>query len=611
MYKQWIRHLPRAQREVVIEAAESASLSKVRRALKTLRENASAYPSLQVELLSTQNLEPVLPFLEFGLRCLPTNPEIKLAPLDDVEGHLAQPRSMEAPGLDARVLIWRVEEVLPEALFPVSQGFPDGLEARIARASERVDRVIKLHLKNAAGVPLFISTLAFPAHISNGIFSSQHRAGVFAAVTRINLHIYEAAFAQKGIYVHDLAAWATLEGRESSDALLDFMARQPLSATAQLSFSFFLARSLRPLLFPRHKVLAVDLDQTLWGGVIAEEGLQGLALGHDFPGNIHLRIQRELLELREQGVLLVLLSKNNEADAREGFTSHPEMLLKWDDFIVRKVNWDHKHDNLRAAANELSLGLDSFAFLDDSDFEREQMRQSIPEVLVLNESGDPLHMLRALWETDAFNSFTLSTEDRQRHRDYEVRAERSVTATTDDLEGFLRSLEMQVLIEQVGDSNLERVVSMLQKTNQFNLTTRRHSRVQVQAMVDQPRAVTLALRLRDKFGDQGIVATLLGVPLEEETLVIDSFLVSCRALGRGVEDALWAAVLGQARERGFRKVKASYLSTSRNEIVRNLYDRLGFRRIEESGGSVQYLLDPFTEVPFPGWISTVEPENAR
>src|SRR6266852_7946483 len=196
------------------------------------------------------------------------------------------------------------------------------------------------------------------------------------------------------------------------------MARQPLSAKGQVAVAVFIARYLRPLIVPGRKALAIDLDNTLWGGVVGEDGMAGLKLGHDFPGNVHLRIQRELLELRNRGVLLVLLSKNNEADAQEAFNSLPDMLLKWDDFAVRKVNWNHKHENLRGAACELGLGLDSFAFVDDSDYEREQMRQFVPEVLILNGSSDPLHTLRSLWETDAFDSLTVTEEDRLRHRDY-------------------------------------------------------------------------------------------------------------------------------------------------------------------------------------------------
>ena len=391
------------------------------------------------------------------------------------------------------------------------------------------------------------------------------------------------------------------------DATLDFMARQPLSAKGQVALALFIARCLRPLIVPRRKAIALDLDNTLWGGVVGEDGVGGLKLGHEFPGNVHLRIQRELLELRNMGVLLVLLSKNNEADVRQAF-SLPEMLLKWDDFAIRKVNWNHKYANLREAARELGLGLDSFALIDDSDYEREQMRQSLPEVLILNDTPDPLRTLQSLWETDAFDSLSVTDEDRGRHRDYTVRAARDSATHQEDLGTFLKSLRMEATIEEIGPSNIERIVAMIGKTNQFNLTTKRHSHPEVREMLNSPGSIAVALRLRDKFGDQGIVGLVLAIPAADgSTLRIDSFLVSCRALGRGVEDALWAAVMNRAHSQGIRTVEAEYCATAKNGLVANLYDRLGLRLIEQNSSSTRYRLNPVEPRAFPSWIAlTIE-----
>lgn len=286
------------------------------------------------------------------------------------------------------------------------------------------------------------------------------------------------------------------------------------------------------------------------------------------------------------------------------------MLLKWDDFAVRKINWNHKYENLREAARELGLGLDSFAFLDDSDYEREQMRQAVPEVLVLNESSDPLQTLRALWETDAFDAFFVTQEDRRRNEDYALRGARSTEAHQDDLQTFLKSLEMEATIEEIGPSNMERVVTMLGKTNQFNLTTRRHSRAQVQAMLELPGSISLALRLRDKFGEQGIIALLLAIPSGENgTLIVDTFLVSCRALGRGVEDALWAATLRRAKRQNVRRLEAEYIPTVKNGIVAKLYDRLGLPRVEQNSASTRYVSEQVSIVDFPPWIAISDDAN--
>jgi FkbH-like protein len=590
-----------------MQAVESASLAKIRRALRSLHELAPEQrgPVLAVEILSTFNLEPIFPVLELALNCLPSCAQVHLAPLDDIESYISQSAGAGSQGLPhARIVVWRVEELLPEVLFPFSNGFPEQLASRVDKVLARVEGVVSLHEKNAHGVPLFLSTIALPVNFANPVSAAQHCRGLFGSVSRVNQKIYEIATARDGIYVLDLASWAAFEGRAHADAMVDFLARQPLSAKGQLGFALFIARCLRPLIIPRRKVLALDLDNTLWGGVIGEEGVAGLTLGHEFPGNVYLRIQRELLELRNRGVLLVLLSKNDETDARQGFDSLPDMLLKWDDFAVRKIDWNRKNENLREAARELGLGVDSFAFIDDSDYEREQMRQFAPEVLIVNESPDPLHTLRSLWETDAFESLAVTEEDRRRHRDYTVRAARDVGVHQDDLETFLKSLEMDVTIEEIGPSNMERVVTMLGKTNQFNLTTRRHSRAQLQSMLESSGSIALTLRLRDKFGDQGIVAVLLAIPSGENgILIVDSFLVSCRALGRGVEHALWAAMVDRARQQNARRLEAEYISTAKNGIVTNLYEQLGLRRMQQDGASTRYVLEPIAPIKFPSWIS--------
>jgi len=615
LVRSWICNFPEPQKTSITDALESASLAKIRPALRLLEDLSADQrgPILNVELLSTFNLEPVLPALQLALNCLPSRACLQLGPLDAIESHISQRAGAESrKPLHARVIIWRLEELLPEALYPFSTGFPKQLAARVEEVVQRVERVVGLHQTNAHGVPLFLSTIAFPVNFSNPVFAAQHRAGLFSSVGRINQKIYELATDNKGVHVVDLAAWAAFEGRAHTDATLDFMARQPLSAKGQTAFGLFIARSLRPLIVPRRKALALDLDNTLWGGVVGEDGLAGLKLGHEFPGNVHLRIQRELLELRNRGVLLVLLSKNNEADAREAFDALPEMLLKWDDFAARKVNWNYKHENLRHAACELGLGLDSFAFIDDSDYEREQMRQSLPEVLILNDTPDPLHTLRSLWETDAFDSFSVTDEDHGRHRDYAVRAARDVSAHQDDLETFLKLLQMEATIEEIGPSNLERVVTMLGKTNQFNLTTKRHSRAEVQAMLNSPGSIPLALRLRDKFGEQGIVGVVLAIPIgQNSTLAIDSFLVSCRALGRGVEDALWTAMIDRAARQGTRKLQAEYRATAKNGIVAELYDRLGLQRVEQSSSSIRYQLAPVKRRAFPSWMAVTNQSNER
>src|SRR5437868_6292496 len=243
--RQWIRSFPDAQKAAIMEAVESGSLAKARRALSLLDRMGPEQrgPALNVEILATYNLEPLLPVLQLAMSCLPSRPCARLAPLDSIEAHIAQPTHSGSDVLfDARIIIWRIEEVLPEALYPFSHGFPERLGARVDLVLERIERLVGLHRRNAPGIPLFLSTVALPVNIANPLFAAQHYAGPFASVTRINQKIYEVAAQDDGVHVLDLASWATFEGRGHADAMVDFLARQPLSANGQIAFALFIAR---------------------------------------------------------------------------------------------------------------------------------------------------------------------------------------------------------------------------------------------------------------------------------------------------------------------------------------------------------------------------------
>ena len=238
----WIAGFPELQRTAIVDAAETASLAKVRRALRLLDEmpKEKRGRALSVELLSTFNLEPFLPVLQLALNCIPSRADLRLAPLNDLEGYITQ--NTGADQSDVRVIIWRIEEVLPEMLYPFSNGFPEQLSRRTEEVINRVQRLVKLHEANAAVTPLFVSTIALPVHFSNPLFASQHAIALCGAVAHINRTIYDIATQRSGVYVFDICRWAALEGKLHADALLDFVARQPLSGRGQLAFAFFLAR---------------------------------------------------------------------------------------------------------------------------------------------------------------------------------------------------------------------------------------------------------------------------------------------------------------------------------------------------------------------------------
>ena len=393
---------------------------------------------------------------------------------------------------------------------------------------------------------------------------------------------------------------------------MELFARQPVAAAAATSFAYALAACLRPLRCPPAKVLAVDLDNMLWGGVVGEDGIAGLEIGHDFPGNIYRRIQHALLALKNRGVLLVLLSKNNPEDVKEAFAALPDMPLKLDDFSAVRINWQPKHENLRDAADELNLGLDSFVFLDDQAFEREQMAFRLPAVNVLAASEDPLHILNTLTACRDFDSYRVSAEDVARAGDYRAQSlRRQLDAQSENPATFLQTLGLKAVFARVDESRLGRAVQMLAKTNQFNVTTRRHGETELRRLCGDPRNILLTLALSDRFGDQGIIGLAIGVRgATDDELRVDSFLLSCRALGRGAEQALWAALLARAQALGYQSVRAEYRPTAKNQQVADLFDRLGMARDKHDQDGSLYTLRLGDLPRFPQWLEVMDHADA-
>jgi len=327
---------------------------------------------------------------------------------------------------------------------------------------------------------------------------------------------------------------------------------------------------------------------TLWGGVIGDDGLSGIQLGDDYPGSVFKDFQRRLLGLMDRGILLAVVSKNDEAVAREAFERHPDMLIRWTDLAAARINWGPKSANIRAVAKDLNIGADSLVFFDDNPVEQAEVRLNAPEVMVAGVPNDPLRFADVLDALPWFDQVTLSDEDRRRTELYREQRERSVQEESfANIDDFLASLEMTAEVGAVSDATLARVAQLIGKTNQFNLTTRRHSTADVAAMAASPDAVVAWLRVADKFGDQGLVA--VGILRREGTRgVIDTMLMSCRVMNRRVEHALFAYLAEHARRLGCDQLIGEYLPTAKNGMVKDLLPGLGFT---PEDGSSRFRLD--------------------
>ena len=351
------------------------------------------------------------------------------------------------------------------------------------------------------------------------------------------------------------------------------------------------------------KCLVLDLDNTLWGGVVGEDGVAGLQIGGGFPGIIYTELQKEIAALHGRGVTLAIVSKNNEADAWEVFNQRPEMVLKRADFSAHRINWQDKASNIRELAKELNLGLDAFVVLDDNHVERDWIEEALPEVEVCPAS-DPLEMLRWLTTCRRFDTLAITREDALRAKSYAAAEERSRLATqSSNLEEYLASLGTQVEVGCNSSTQIARVAQLTQKTNQFNLTTRRYTESEIQERMQNPAWRVFWCACRDRFADEGVIGAAL-IEIKNGEWLIDNFLMSCRVLGRGVEKAFLGTICDQAASSGAQMIRGGFIRSAKNSQTENFLETCGFTADEKTNDhSKWHLALPASNGLIPKWIA--------
>ena len=357
------------------------------------------------------------------------------------------------------------------------------------------------------------------------------------------------------------------------------------------------------------KCLVLDLDNTLWGGVVGDDGVEGIVLGQgSASGEAYVAFQRYARELARRGVILAVCSKNDEGNAREPFATHPDMVLREGDISCFVANWEDKATNLRRIAAALNIGLDSLVFVDDNPMERGLVRRELPMVMVPEVSDDPESFVSALVGGGYFEAVAVTDEDRERTGLYAGNVAReALRESVTDLAGYLRGLEMRLVWRGFDAVGMGRVVQLINKSNQFNLTTRRYSEEDVRAVMGDPTAFGVQLRLVDRFGDNGVIAIVIGRMGADGDCEIDTWLMSCRVLGRGVEAATLGVVAGRARDLGARRLVGVYVPSKKNGMVRDHYAGLGFGVVEvgADGGS-RAVLELASYTPAETFIDVVE-----
>jgi FkbH-like protein len=422
-------------------------------------------------------------------------------------------------------------------------------------------------------------------------------------VRKLNYELMQYAMVQEGFYIADLAVLQQQVGRSVFyRPSVYFNTDMEISIEALPAVAGATASLIGALYGRIRKCLVLDLDNTLWGGVIGDDGLENIEIGALGIGKAFTDLQYWARKLRQRGILLAVCSKNTEAIARQPFESHPDMVLSLEDIAVFQANWNNKVDNIRQIATALNIGLDSMVFLDDNPFERNMVREALPEVLVPELPDDPAEFLEYLYPLHLFETVSLSAEDEGRTSMYRKDSERSAERLSySDEEAYLASLNMGSRVEPFNPFNGPRVAQLSQRSNQFNLRTVRYTDAQIRGLAESPDTYSFSFTLEDRFGDTGIICVVILRKETDEMLFIDSWFMSCRVLRRGMESFALNTVAAFARHTGFRYLRGEYLPTAKNEMVKDHYLSLGF--LEEEG---RWLLDVQTYQPRPTLVKRIE-----
>ena len=448
----------------------------------------------------------------------------------------------------------------------------------------------------------------FPAAEPLGYIATAQRGGRSAVIEAFNRRIREVAPAHVSIL--DMPALQREVGcAHWEDDMAWFSFRQHPATEALPVLAEAIAAHVRAVLGLTRKVLVTDLDNTLWKGVIGEDGLNGIQIGTGSPaGEAHRRLQEYMLDLKRRGVLLAVSSKNNPEDARLPFEQHAEMALRLDDFAAFEANWNDKAENIREIARKLSLGLDSFVFIDDNPLEREWVRSQLPALSVVDLGPSVFHYVRDLERGRWFFSLSLTQEDLARAEQYRVEAHReTLRSSAASVEEFLADLQLEAAVVPISDANIARVTQLINKTNQFNLTARRYTEAQVRAFAARADGWAAAFRMSDRFGSYGLIGVILCKPAAGgDEWEIDTWLMSCRALGRQMERFMFDRLVEAAAANGIGVITGVYRPTAKNGLVAGLFEELGFRVCSETPEERRYTF----AVPAEPSVSATHVRNA-
>jgi FkbH-like protein len=593
----------RALFDLIDKEPSLSNYSFVYSRLKELELSSLKLHNIRIAILSSFTFEPIIQYLY--IQCYRANlkPEFYIGGYNLFQQEILD----QASGLykfnpEVLILAIGLEEISPK----FSDHFLELSDKQIDDEIDIIETIKTLisSFRKQSNASMIIHNFEVPARSDFGIADFLQSHSHKNSIRKINTAVEEIARKNQGLYIIDYDGLASLYGKLSwQDKKMLLLAKMPISGKNCIHLANEYIRFLKPMKGLNRKCLVIDLDNTIWGGIVGEDGIDGIKIGRSYPGNAFLAFQKEILKLYNKGIILAVISKNNEFEAMEVFEKHPDMILKKEHFAGWRINWLDKVQNIKAIAKELNIGLDSMVFIDDSPVERELMKTTLPEVLTVNMPADPVQYCSVLRELTDFETLSLSDEDRKRGEMYRTQLERKKQQESfTSLDDFYKSLDMVATINLADSYSIPRISQLTQKTNQFNLTTKRYSESDISYFAESSDFTVLYIRLIDKFGDNGIVGVCIikkhGLEWE-----IDTYLLSCRVLGRTVETAFLSFIIDIAKKEGAKLLYGTYIPTDKNHLAADFYGLHGFKLFNQSSEQVKWVFDlQNSDAKFPKWV---------
>ena len=474
-----------------------------------------------------------------------------------------------------------------ETLSPfISNSFPtmekSDVEAEEKRIIDMIENCLTSIRRNTNAVVL-INNFTLPGTSSLGIYDLQTENSQTQCILKINQMLGDIIKKQASMYLVDLLSIFYKQGYYNAfDTKMWAISKNPLSKTAMVALGKEYSKYIRTIKGNSKKCLVLDCDNTLWGGIVGECGTYGISLGDEYPGRCYKDLQKEILNLYHRGIFLTVCSKNNEEDVHDVFMNNIEMLIKEQHISAWQVNWNDKASNIVKIAESLNIGIDSLVFIDDNEFECNLITENLPEVAVIHLSGESSKYRYLLQDCGYFNSLTITEDDRKRNEMFRAETERKkVHSIALSVEDYLKSLQMKAEFFFNDDTLIPRIAQLTQKTNQFNLTTRRYTEEQIKGFIINDNFDVIAVKLDDKFSSLGIIGVSI-IQYCNKTANIDTLLMSCRAIGRNVEDILMREICKAAKVKGCSRITGEYFATKKNSQVELLYKKYGLNIVSNN-----------------------------